>query len=229
MANRPVFIAKNRYPFFEILDTEFEYFSGFAVSQKQKSIQSLHESFLKQNPQLKILEVSTKSTDLIGIKLSAFNLMIEYEGKLITVECAFQGSKVFEKGGPYTDIYSMSPWDAKKDNRLKQSGNIVAFKFGKKNFGNEPRDFFYNWLYIKALYGNDDYLKQVIEYDAFTDIEFNPKRSLNCQAKANAIAVGLSRAGILDECMNDKDLFLETVYQNTNIRYEQMDLSSFIS
>ena len=53
---------------------DFEYHGGFALSQKQKCIKSLHESILKQNPELKLLEISTKSTQALGVALSAFNL-----------------------------------------------------------------------------------------------------------------------------------------------------------
>ena len=97
MAKRPVFIAKHVYPFYEIVEIEFDYFSGFAVSQKQKSIRALHESFMDLFPEKKILDISTKSTENLGISLSAFNMEINNEGKRINLECAFQGSKKFEK------------------------------------------------------------------------------------------------------------------------------------
>ena len=224
MAKRPVFIAKDSYPFYEIEDVEFQYYSGFAVSQKQKSIRELHNSF-SQNNQEKVLEVSTKSTEAIGIALSAFNLLVRVDEREIPLECAFQGSKCFEKGGPYTDIYSKTPWEVKKDIRLKGSGDLKEFIFQNKHFGNEPKDFFYNWIYIKVLYQHDDYLKTIKNYGAFTDIEFNPQKSINCQAKAIAIAVGLIRAGLLEACMADKQFFLETVYQQQdNSSYEQMSL-----
>ncbi len=54
----------------------FEWYSGFAVSQKQKSIKSLHNAILKADVNAKPLEISTKSMEAIGIKLSAFNLKI---------------------------------------------------------------------------------------------------------------------------------------------------------
>ena len=224
MAKRPVFIAKDSYPFYEIKEIEFQYYSGFAVSQKQKSIRELHNSF-NQNNRENILEISTKSTEAIGIALSAFNLPVRFDEVEIPLECAFQGSKCFDKGGPYTDIYARTPWEAKKDIRLKESGELKEFVFQNEHFGNDPKDFFYNWIYIKALYQHDDYLKTIQNYGAFTDIEFNPQKSINCQAKAIAIAVGLIRAGLLEECMADKQFFLETVYQQQNNRsYEQMSL-----
>jgi len=36
-------------------------------------------------------------------------------------------------------------------------------------------------------------------YDTFTDIEFNPKRSFNCQARSCALFVALARKGLLGE------------------------------
>lgn len=48
----------------------FEWYPGFAVSQKQKSIKSLHNAIIKADVNAKPLEISTKSTEAIGIRLS---------------------------------------------------------------------------------------------------------------------------------------------------------------
>ena len=53
-----------------------------------------------------------------------------------------------------------------------------------------------------------------MEYDAFTDIEFNPNRSINCQAEAAAIYVSLQQQGLLGEALQSKERFLEVVYGN---------------
>ena len=77
MANRPFFIPNDNKD--ELVKTElveFKWFSGFAKVQKQKSISSFHENILKQFKYNKILEISTKSKDKLGVKLSAFNLKI---------------------------------------------------------------------------------------------------------------------------------------------------------
>ena len=228
MAKRPVFIVKSLYPFYEMVEIEFEYFSGFAISQKQKSIKSLHASFENVFPEKIILEISTKSTENLGSSLSAFNLEINHGGEKINLECAFQGSKVFEKGGPFFDIYNMQPWEAKKDMRLKESGDLVKFVFGGEIFCCEPKDLFYNWIYINALIGISGKIDQISKYEAFTDIEFNPKKSINCQAKAAAIACGLYKAGLLSESMIDSKHFLKNVYQQDDFeeyeRYEQMSI-----
>ena len=63
-----------------------------------------------------------------------------------------------------------------------------------------PRTAFYDWLYINALMENADLAEQVMEYDAFTDIEFNPNKSINCQARAAALFVAMKKLGRLEEC-----------------------------
>ena len=75
MAKRICFISKPyEYPIYDEVLIEFEYFTGFAISQKQKSINSMHASILRADSSLKVLEVSTKSTNPLGVALSAFNL-----------------------------------------------------------------------------------------------------------------------------------------------------------
>ena len=106
MAKRPIFRICKHPPFYIEELTEFEYFSGFAEIQKQRSIRSLHEAYLKKHPQDKLLEISTKSSDALGVSLSAFSLhVIAPTGAECSLEALFQGSKVFEDGGPYTDLY----------------------------------------------------------------------------------------------------------------------------
>ena len=57
-------------------------------------------------------------------------------------------------------------------------------------------------------------------------IEFNPQKSINCQAEAVAIYVSLHRQGLLKDALKGKDEFLEIVYptynQTTNIVNQQI-------
>lgn len=217
MANRPVFVVSldKRYCIKE--NVEFEFFSGFSDKQKKKCITSLHQAYLKNNADKKILEISSKSEDELGIKLSAFNLMIKTKnGKEFSVESAFQASKVFEKGGPYKDLLNVSSRSAKKDERLKNSGKIIAFSINEKTFPTEPKTFFYNWLYINTLHLYGELVEQLINYNAFTDIAFNPEKSINCQAEAAAIYVSLHKQGLLQEALKGKETFLDIVYPNTD-------------
>ncbi|MFT4105507.1 MAG: hypothetical protein QM657_07070 [Lacrimispora sp.] len=228
MANRPVFAVSldKRYCIRE--NVEFEFFSGFSDKQKKKSINSLHQAYLKKNTEKKILEISSKSEDDLGIKLSAFNLMIETKnGKKFSVESAFQASKVFEKGGPYKDLLDVSSRAAKKDERLKNSGKIIAFRINGNIFSAEPKTYFYNWLYINALHLYDELTEQLLDYNAFTDIVFNPQKSINCQAEAAAIYVSLQKQGLLQEALKNKDTFLEIVYQSESNSSDNVQLNLF--
>lgn len=213
MANRPVFMVSLDNKFCNREDTEFEFFSGFSDKQKKKCICSLHNEFLKKNNGKRVLEISSKSEDMLGVNLSAFNLMTKTsDGMECSVESAFQAGKVFENGGPYTDLLYVSSKAAKKDERLKNSGRIISFVFDGMEFQTKPETYFYNWLYINALNWQEDLALQVLGYDAFTDIEFNPKKSINCQAEAAAIFVSLKRQGLLEAALEDKEKFKEIVY-----------------
>lgn len=215
MANRPIFIPSlDTKELFKEEHIDFQYYNGFAISQKQKCIKSLHVN-AQDKGYKKILEVSTKSDNLLGQKLSAFNLMIQTEDYgLISIESAFQGSKVFVNGGPYIDIYDKDSLSAKRDERIKNSGDLKAFKFDGTIWELEPKSAFYEWIYTKALYLHADYIKEnLIKYDAFTDIEFNPKKSINCQARTCAILVSLIKMDLLDKAMRSPKDFIDTVYK----------------
>jgi len=224
MANRPIFI-----PFFtqdhlvKEINFEFKWNSGFAPVQKKKNIAALHES-AKNFGFTPLLEVSSKSEILLGQRLSAFNLKIETEIGKISVESAFQGSKVFEKGGPYTDLYMKTPKEAKTDHRLKSSGKLVEFDFMGSKWPIIPKTSFYDWLYIKSLYPHRDYLKKLFKYKGFTDIEFNPKKSINCQARTCALLLSLIDLNLLEEAMKSKSKFIKIVSKDSLRKKHSEDL-----
>lgn len=214
MANRPIYIPN---PTGQTLVTtrlvEFKWFPGMAVVQKQKSIESLHEAAKQLLGISSLLEVSSKSATPLGVDLSAFNLMIttlKYN-KTFSVESAFQSSKVFERGGPFLDLLDKTSREAKKDERLQKSGRLKCFKFFGVEWGLEPQTAFYDWLYINALKKNSNYAEQIKEYSAFTDIEFNPERSINCQAYSVALFVSLQRRNLLEYATSSQAAFLEVV------------------
>ena len=156
-----------------------------------------------------MLEISTKSDDELGRQLSAFNLKVQIQqfGEM-PLECAFQGSKVFQHGGPYMDLYRADPRDAKRDPRLQESGRLIGFNFGGKQFPLEPKTAFYDWLYIGALLRQREVRIPLCQYAGFTDIEFSPDRSLNCQARSCALFVALTKSRLLDEAMSSAAAFV---------------------
>lgn len=212
MAVRPVFEVGLNEKIFDKEDIEFEWFGGFALSQKRKCINSLHQNFLHKHPDKNILEISSKSENSLGVKLSAFNLTMNFGGKIVSVETAYQCGKIFEHGGPFIDLLDEPSIVAKKDSRLKNSGCLKAFEFNGESFSINPKTYFYNWLYINALQNNLDLAEQVLDYDAFTDIVFNPQKSVNCQAMSVAIFVSLSKQNLIQPALNDKKQFLKIVY-----------------
>ncbi|WP_048965487.1 DarT1-associated NADAR antitoxin family protein, partial [Escherichia coli] len=138
-------------------------------------------------------------------------------GKEFTVESAFQASKVFEMGGPYVDILDKSSVEAKKDLRLKESGALVNFKFYNTLWPLVPRTAFYDWLYLSALNQNKKLALHLLSFDGFTDIEFNPAKSINCQARAAALYVSLVRRNMLDDVLSSKDKFLSVLVTHYGI------------
>lgn len=220
MAIRPIFIPKiSGNPGAEEKSIDFKWHPGMAKSQKQKSIAELHSVAFDLGYE-KILEISSKSENELGIKLSAFNLLIttKKNNNTFTVETAFQGSKVFAKGGPYRDLFGLNSLAAKKDIRLKESGPLTRFEFFGKIFPLEPRTFFYDWLYINALVQNEDLAEEVVNYEAFSDIEFNPKKSINCQAHAVAIYVSLVKKNKLEAALNSPEDFLDLLHSHYNLQ-----------
>lgn len=129
----------------------------------------------------------------------------------IFLECAYQGSKVFVHGGPFSDLYSATPRNARHDKRLKCSGPLTGFRYGDQSWPLTPLTAFYDWLYITALMHHPEIASRLLHYDAFTDIEFNPRRSVNCQAHASALYVSLHRRGLLNKAMASQEAFLAIV------------------
>ncbi len=210
--------------FFEEKTIEFKFYNGFSVTQKSKSIKSLHDSAKEQGYE-NILEVSTKSDSKIGWELSAFNLLIDFNSdQQISVECAFQGSKVFERNIQFKDLYDVKSVEAKKDKRLKESGNIIGFEFEGQWWNNEPKTAFYDWIYINALYQNrKDLVEELCQYNTFSDIEFNPQKSINCQARTCAILVSLVKQDLIEEVLSSTEKFIDLIYKKQSIQ-PQLDL-----
>jgi hypothetical protein len=210
MAKRPIFLPNfDGFPFVKEIPIEFEWHSGFAKVQAQKSIASLHEAAkVKISP---ILEISSKSTDKLGVALSAFNLLFSKEGKTLSVECAYQGSKIFKEGGPYSDLYFVSSREAKTDERLRTSGDFASYEFFGESFPINPVTAFYDWLYLTALFQNQKLANQLLEFKGFSDIAFNPKKSLNCQARAAALFVSLHHSGQIQQVAEDRDFYIDLI------------------
>ena len=199
MATKMCFLVGNNRPFEEDI-ISFTYIKGLAFSQKQKNILSFHSAIQSKFPNAKILEVSTKSNNELGVALSAFNLKLNG----LSVESIFQSSKVFSDGSQFVDLMYASPKDAKLFIAKSSIGALSHFRYNGTTFPLEPRSLFYDYLYTSALKQIPDISKHLAEFDIFTDIEFNEKKQFNCQARSCAIYSFLLKT-------NQTDYFLSSV------------------
>ncbi|MBR1554689.1 MAG: hypothetical protein IJ644_04765 [Oscillospiraceae bacterium] len=183
MAVRPAFcISPNQQVIAKQI--EFQWISGLSFQQKQKNADSLQNAVKQAFPDASPLEISTKSRNELGIKLSAFNL--KYQG--YPLECVYQSSKVFQHGGAFKDLLQKQPREAKSDKRLKESGELIAFYHDGITWALEPKTAFFDFIYISAVRESlkPDEIQQIAEYNCFTDIEFNPENGINTQARTVA-------------------------------------------
>ena len=77
---------------------------------------------------------------------------------------------------------------------------------------------------MNALNQHNDLKDEIIKYDAFTDIEFNPKKSINCQARSAALYVWLFRNNMLDKVLSSDKEYKNFFADYTNINVTQLEI-----
>ncbi|MCI2068066.1 MAG: hypothetical protein LKJ88_00610 [Bacilli bacterium] len=190
---------------------QFQYVQGLAFSQKQKNVDSLHRAVLYLHPGSKVLEVSTKSREKNGVDCSAFNLLLDG----YYLESVFQAGKVFEGVGSFIEASKMLPKEARDYVKERsQNHSLIGFTYAENDFSLKPKTFFYDWLYLNALKQSNIDLNPLLSYYTFTDIEFNEKTQVNCQARSLAIAISLKKKGLLEQALKNPQSFLSLVYKN---------------
>ncbi len=217
MAMRPVFVVPDsgETRLIEERFFEFRWASGFSEIQKKKNIRALHAA-AREGGLKNILEISTKSFDEIGRRLSAFSLKIDLGGEKFPLESVYQGSKVFEGGGPFNDVFELPPREAKRliRERERDCGLLVGFELEGKRYPRSPTNAFYDWIYIRTLKDKAEWINENVNCRAFTDIEFNPAKQFNCQARAFAEYMSLLRRSALELAADDFDAFVKMLSQS---------------
>ena len=208
MAERPAYFPKFDTIGVETRSFVFTWSAGFAPSQKQKNVAALHAAIVQNGVGSAPLEISRRSKVETGVKLSAFNITLPLGGVKCSVESIFQASKVFKNSGPFPELYAKPSKEVRDFVKEHASGALVAFDLNGDKWPLSPTTAFYGWIYLKALVANPDLANALAEFDCFTDIEFNPNRSLNCQAYAAALYRSLVHAGKLEEALSSKEAFL---------------------
>lgn len=226
---RKIFVPTLSAPFRAVVEVNV---NGHVNARDPKAMQSYLE---KLNHGLEaydreltpdVLECSSASPQPIGKALSAFNMKLSSKsGKIYTVESVYQGSKVFEGVGCHHDWYGLSPQAAKKAVRTCKGKNVIGFNFFGREMPAEPRNAFYNWLWLNTFvradwskYPHDDMFSKYNEcgqllgkYGGFADIFF-AKNGVACQAEAAAIACGMNERGVLNaEYLKDWQRFYREI------------------
>ncbi len=93
---------------------------------------------------------------------------------------------------------TVAPRQAKKDERLTTSGELIGYDYFGVEWSLEPLTAFYDWLYLNAFKQNSQLHREVMRYQAFTDREVNPKKSIHCAAYSLAMFVVLNKRRLLD-------------------------------
>lgn len=192
---RCLFIPINKPPYVErFILVMPECFS----EDKCLAVQTMRDEMCRKLGIADILEVSTKSDTEIGKELSAFNLkkFVDEENEWFSVENIYQSSKVFEDGGPYKELLYKTAKEAKKDERIKEK-KVVSYDYNGRLFSSEPSSLFFNYIYMNALAENRKLCDEFMNYNAFTDVEFDPVSGTNCQARALAQYKGMQKNGII--------------------------------
>ena len=213
---------------------DFEWFSGMSWQQHQKSSLSMLSVLEAQGHTP--AEISRRSIDKdFGVQLSAFNLklnganvenifqsyktfndggpyldLLSVDPKLAKNDCRIQSHESKKPCLTHKiDFKNKDFYESKNvcrycQNRLNRK--LIGFSSKNTNWGLEPKSMFYDALYISALLQNQQLTSQLIQYDTFTDIEFNQKilysnekGPFNCQARSCAIYVTLKKNNCTDD------------------------------
>ena len=96
---------------------------------------------------------------------------------------------------------------------------MKCYRYNGEDISLTPRTLFYDYIYIRALSENKGLLKNILEYNTFTDIEFNQKipysdskGPFNCQARSCAICVWLVQHKLLMDYLDNPECYIEKIY-----------------
>jgi len=160
--------------------------------------------------------VSSESDDPLGAHISASNLAVEDDRSyLVPLNAAYQGSKVFTGGGPYTDIYLCSEQEIADDSRLVDSGNLAGFRFAGLEWGLKSGTMFYDWLTLQAVHRNPKLRRGIRRFKGFTDIGCRFDDDTVCHARSCALYVALLEKKLIDDVVADQNLFIETLVRDS--------------
>ncbi len=227
MAQKSVYITKEKYPYFEEIGVNCTWFGGFSQAQKLRCIISVHENFKAAYPEYRICKISGASPIQTGRELSAMSLKkyVPSKNNYYCLESVFQTSRIYtnpqtgETAGPFREFLSLDGKTCKK--KVKELSN--GWHSCKYDFEgiicpipNFHISLFYDWIYMNALLedANKSVREKLLEsgYNAFTDLATS---SLNSQARSCAIFISIAKQGFLER-IKDFENYCELFRVNTN-------------
>ena len=125
------------------------------------------------------------------------------------IECLYHSSKVFTDGTNFEFLKTYLPRDAKRYVRENSDKVLKCYKYKGREISLDTGTLFYDYIYICALLQHPEVSSSLIDYDLFTDIEFNEKKGLNCQARACAIYSYMLRTGTVDKYMESMESYMK--------------------
>ena len=102
MAVRKIYLSLPEYPYVKEVSVTFPWSNG----SKHQNVQAVLDTFHDVYPEVPALEVSLASAQPEGIHAAAMKLPLHLEalGQDVPVGIVYEAAKVFETGGPYTDL-----------------------------------------------------------------------------------------------------------------------------
>ena len=147
-------------------------------------------------PGARVLEISTRSSEGLGRRLSAMNLQAA-SGRG-TVEAIYQGSKDFGDGPNPEIAAAPNGFAAKALARARASGKrLIGFRLAGRDWPASTGTAAYDWLWCSAALAElgGDALADLGRWDGFTDMFWRSGGVTACQARSAAILVSLLRRG----------------------------------
>ena len=218
MATRPVFVPDSdpdNPQLVHVHEVDFQWLSGRDPQQIKANIAKLHTAAGHRNL-APLLHVSPDSGDPLGIRISATNLVVEGPNSfLIPLIAAFQGSKVFTGGGPFTDLYRKREVEIAADPRLTESGSHLGFRFKGLEWGKKAETMFYDWLVLHAIHRHRKLASGICRFKGFTNVECLSGVHAACHARSCALYAALAEKELLEAVFEDQDRFITTLMQDT--------------
>lgn len=218
MATRPVFVPDTDPDNPQLVHThevDFQWMPGRTPQQVKVNVAKLHAAagHRKLAP---LLHVSPDSDDPLGVRVSASNLAVENANSfLIPLGAAFEGSKVFTGGGPFTDLFRKREDEIAADQRLTDSGTHIGFRFMDLEWGMKAETMFYDWLVLHAIHRHPKLASGIRRFKGFTDIDCQSGVQAACHARSCALYVAMTEKNRLQEGFEDQNMFLNILMRDS--------------